>query len=272
MKRFFSLLVILAVLIPAAAFAETEVPVMSADATSWIVGKDPTAYIPQRMIDGVETTSFQFSTLTTPLGKEYLYFYFYGPSDIDSLWIKNGFWKITNGLDQYTRNCRVKTMTVEFRYSYSAAYTDAMTVTLADDPYRVNWTKVSLGEHSSVTAVRFRITAIYYGTRFPNDVCISEVKFMSGDGGGSGPQGGALYGLAIMKLATRSGPGTQYSEQGTYFVEGQYIRVLSRAWDSRNEIWWVKCEIPYGNGVKILWTGYKRFDSSTLPLSSIPIE
>ena len=86
------------------------------------------------------------------------------------------------------------------------------------------------------------------------------------------PSAGGLYGLAKQKLATRSGPGTTYDEKGTYNVAGQYIRVLSRAWDSRNGIWWVKCEIPYRNEIRVLWTGSKRFDSSTIPLDSIPIE
>ena len=81
-----------------------------------------------------------------------------------------------------------------------------------------------------------------------------------------------LWGLAKQKLATRDGPGTTYNEKGTYNVAGQYIRVLSRAWDKRNNIWWVKCEIPYRNEIRVLWTGYKRFDSGTLPLESIPIE
>ena len=82
----------------------------------------------------------------------------------------------------------------------------------------------------------------------------------------------ALYGLAIDKLATRDGPGTTYKGMGTYSVSGQYIRVLSRAWDDRNKIWWVKCEIPYHGEIRVLWTGYKRFDPNTLPLESIPIE
>ena len=73
-------------------------------------------------------------------------------------------------------------------------------------------------------------------------------------------------------LATRSGPGTEYTEQGTYLVAWQYIRVLARAWDSRNGIWWVKCEVPVRNEYRVLWTGYKRFDSRTLPLESIPVE
>ena len=67
-----------------------------------------------------------------------------------------------------------------------------------------------------------------------------------------------VYGLAIQKLATRYGPGTQYEEGGTYNVAGQYIKVLSRAWDSRNSIWWVKCEIPYRDEIRVLWTGYDR--------------
>ena len=83
---------------------------------------------------------------------------------------------------------------------------------------------------------------------------------------------GDLYGLTIDKLATRKGPGTQYEGGGTYSVKGQYIKVLSRAWDKRNGIWWVKCEIPYKKQIRVLWTGYKRFDPSTLPLESIPLD
>ena len=86
------------------------------------------------------------------------------------------------------------------------------------------------------------------------------------------PAGAELYGLATQKLATRTGPGTQYEEGGTYFVEGEYIQVISRAYDEANGIWWVKCAIPYHGEIRILWTGYKRFDSNQLPLETIPIE
>lgn len=81
-----------------------------------------------------------------------------------------------------------------------------------------------------------------------------------------------LWGLTIDKLSTRSGPSPRYTDMGTYNVKGEWIKVLSRVWDSNNEIWWVKCEIPYRGDVLTLWTGYKRFDSSTIPLNSIPIE
>ena len=81
-----------------------------------------------------------------------------------------------------------------------------------------------------------------------------------------------IYGLTIDKLATRKGPGTQHEGGGTYFVKGQWIRVLAKAWDNRNSIWWVKCEIPYHGENRILWTGWKRFDHSTISLDDLPEE
>lgn len=81
-----------------------------------------------------------------------------------------------------------------------------------------------------------------------------------------------VYGLTIDKLATRKGPGTQYDGGGTYSVKGQYIKVLSKAWDRRNGIWWVKCEIPYHGEIRVLWTGWKRFDHSTISLDDLPEE
>ncbi len=87
-----------------------------------------------------------------------------------------------------------------------------------------------------------------------------------------GQKADGIYGLTIDKLATRKGPGTQYDGGGTYSVKGQYIKVLAKAWDKRNGIWWVKCEIPYHNEIRVLWTGYKRFDPSTLSLDDLPEE
>ncbi len=88
----------------------------------------------------------------------------------------------------------------------------------------------------------------------------------------SGYSYGDVYGLTIDKLSTRTGPGTQYSEGGTYSVKGQWIKVLAKAWDKRNGIWWVKCEIPYRKEIRVLWTGWKRFDHSTISLDDLPEE
>ncbi len=79
-----------------------------------------------------------------------------------------------------------------------------------------------------------------------------------------------IYGLTIDKLATRKGPGTQYAGGGTYNVKGQYVKLLARAWDGN--IWWIKCEIPYRKEIRVLWTGYKRFDHSSFNLEDLPEE
>ncbi len=79
------------------------------------------------------------------------------------------------------------------------------------------------------------------------------------------------YALATQKLATRTGPGTQYSEPGTFNVKGQWIRILAKAYDSGGVLW-VKCEIPTRNGTIVAWTGWKRFDHSTLDIHLVPEE
>ena len=156
-----------------------QVPVSRVDATSYIVGKnDPDAYAPSRMIDGDETTAFQFSTKTTKLGEAFLYFDFDAPVTLDELWMKNGFWKISGGNDQYTRNSRVKKMTIFVRPAGSSAYQLLRDVTLKDDGARKDWKVIHLDGADNVTGVRIRIDAIYTGSKFKTDVCISEIMFV----------------------------------------------------------------------------------------------
>ena len=91
-------------------------------------------------------------------------------------------------------------------------------------------------------------------------------------GGEGNGNGAAVYGYTIDRLATRKGPGTQYAGGGTYNVKHQWIRVLAKAWDSRNSIWWIKCEIPYKDEIRVLWTGYKRFDHDSFNLDDLQEE
>ena len=89
-----------------------------------------------------------------------------------------GFWKITDGKDQYTRNSRIKKMTVDYLYDGRSKYADAQTFTLKDDKKRADWAKVNLKAKQKVTAVRVRIDSIYQGSNFKNDVCVSEIMFV----------------------------------------------------------------------------------------------
>lgn len=79
------------------------------------------------------------------------------------------------------------------------------------------------------------------------------------------------YGLTINKLATRFGPSTSYQESGTYQVKGQYVPVYSMATD-RGGVTWVQCEVTYGGTLHRLYTGLKRFDSSTMDLDAVRVE
>jgi len=89
---------------------------------------------------------------------------------------------------------------------------------------------------------------------------------------GGNPGGFAsVEGLAIDRLATRSGPSTEYRETGTYQVKGEYVRILSLAYD-RNDLCWVQCEVLYGNKLRRVYTGLKRFDTATFDLGSVPEE
>ena len=160
-----------------------QVPVSRVDATSYIVGKnDATAYAPFRMTDGEETTAFQFSTKTTPLGSEYLYFDFEGPARLDGIWMKNGFWKKTSGKNQYTRNCRIRSMTISVRFAGSDGYQFLQEITLGDKGAWTGWDRFRLAGAENVTGVRICIDEIYKGTRFKNDVCISEIMFVQATG------------------------------------------------------------------------------------------
>ncbi len=103
-----------------------------------------------------------------------------------------------------------------------------------------------------------------------NSGSVSSPGTDSGINTGVNTSSGEIWGYTIDKLATRKGPGTQYEGGGTYSVKNQWIKVLAKAWDKRNGIWWVKCEIPYHGKIRVLWTGYKRFDPTTLDIDLIP--
>ena len=153
-------------------------PAGAVTATSYIVGKDPDAYTPAKAADGDADTAFQFSTKESKPGSAYLYFDFDSPAEIDELWIKNGIWKKEKGRDPYQRNCRVKDMTIEFCYAGGNDYRDPVAATLKDDKKRTDWTVVILGRRTGVTRIRIRIDSVYKGSKFKNDVGISEIMFV----------------------------------------------------------------------------------------------
>lgn len=70
-------------------------------------------------------------------------------------------------------------------------------------------------------------------------------------------------------IATRTGPGTYYTEPGTFLQAGDVVKVHSRVWDEVNEIWWVQVEFKDGYNVIRAYTGAWRMDVN---LNAVPIE
>lgn len=72
-----------------------------------------------------------------------------------------------------------------------------------------------------------------------------------------------------MRLSTRTGPSSAYTEPGSFFDDWQGITVdaLSRAQGSG--VWWVQVEFTYGGQMYRAYTGSKRI---TLDLSCLPVE
>ena len=83
------------------------------------------------------------------------------------------------------------------------------------------------------------------------------------------PEAGAVSAGLLMRLSTRTGPGTQYDESGTYFQndwQTTQVEVISAAWDNSNEIWWVQVDFQVKSTRFRNYTGLKRVnvDISTL--------
>jgi len=133
-------------------------------------------------IDGDETTCWQFSTKKMKLGNAALEITLRSTGTVDELWIKNGFWRITNNNDQYTANCRPKQIGVSFLYEGESDYKDEIKLTLKDDKARKDWQILQLGHRENVSAVKLRVISIYKGTKYKTDVAISEIKLVEREG------------------------------------------------------------------------------------------
>lgn len=246
------------------------------DASSYIVNKsNPDRWLPQNATDGDESTCWQFSSSKGLKGKSWIRLIFASGQTVDELWFKNGFWAVNDkGKDQYVINARLKGVKVEFCYAGETAFRDALEFTLKDES-RTGWQQFSVGHRENVTQIRIAVISVYKGSAYPKDVCLSEVMAVR-----SAPAAGAMPAQAekaatvyesrpeitgcglLMKLATRSGPGTEYAEPGTFFQNNwnqQTVLVKKKKYDG--SVWWVQVDFQNGSKSKYrVWTGLKRVD------------
>lgn len=79
----------------------------------------------------------------------------------------------------------------------------------------------------------------------------------------------SVYAVVNQPIATRTGPGTHYTEPGTFLQAGDTVEVHSRVWDPVNEIWWVQVEFQDGYDVIRAYTGSWRMNVN---LNAVPVE
>ena len=72
-------------------------------------------------------------------------------------------------------------------------------------------------------------------------------------------------------LATRSGPGTQFTGCGSYRMKGQNVTALSWAYD-KGGVLWVEVEFTYGGAYRRAWTGAKRLSAGADRLTQLPYD
>lgn len=101
-------------------------------------------------------------------------------------------------------------------------------------------------------------------------VCGAALQAVSGAAPTATPQP-YIYGHTIDRLATRSGPSTDFTGTGTYQVKDQDVPIFSVAYDV-NGVAWVQCEVSYGGALRRVYTGLKRFDATTVDLSQVRAE
>ena len=242
-------------------------------ASSYIVNsREPDRWLPEYAADGNETTCWQFSSKKDKLGKAHVDLYYGTGQAADEIWFKSGFWGYNeDGEEEYSINARPKGIRIEFQYIGESTFRDAQQLTLQDDRAMSGWQKYSLGHRENITALRITILSSYKGSRFPNDVCLSEVMLVLNAPASTAREPGTVIpriyestvgpreGSLLMAISSRSGPGTQYDEPGTFFRKNWQqttVTVRGKSWDGN--IWWVLVDFNAGGAKYRVWTGLKR--------------
>ena len=143
-------------------------------------------FVPYNLIDGRSDTCWQVRLRDGMLLSDiFVDLVLDKPSDVSQLWIKNGFWRVTKGYNQYVRNSRVKTLAVSFRQEGSDNFSDPVTFELPNLPHwkdtslpDSDWLRFDLEGFEQVECVRLTIMEIHKGNKYPNDIAISEVQLM----------------------------------------------------------------------------------------------
>lgn len=285
MKRILSIciVVLLTLLLISTAIAATRITSNNAN-TFLPFTVDPTGIFSQfserysgNVLDNNSRTVFSYTHWTSKAADDVPELSFsFNYNAISDIWIRNG-----NMTDRtaYYDNARAKEIDITIsslngNYTYSYIMDDCYDISSKNSNWNTGYQKCSLPSTIyEVFSVDVWIRSCYPGSTDKYNLSVSDVLF-------STPiqptyttnpfnNDGNVYVTLNQRLSTRSGPSTNYDELGSYFSAGTELRAISKAWDSRNDIWWIQVEFAYNGTARRAYTGLKRLNMNA---GSVPTE
>ena len=239
-----------------------------------------------RLLDDSTSTVWSVYTWDSSLNDSLPDMTFVFPSSsIGGMWIRAGHYGSQN---QYSANAcptllQMRVVASGFSHDFPLYVTDTYNPYSENGSWNSGYQYLPFPEtYTGVTRIELSITN-WRGGNSNSQICVSDLAFVRGGGvspvtpppfvpnsnGWSDTQRVRYDTTLIMRLSTRTGPSTNYTELGSYFKAGDPIRVLTCAYDSRNGIYWVQVEFTYQHQLRRAYTGLKRVNAST---SHLPVE
>ena len=227
------------------------------------------------LTDGSTSTAYYMST-----AKANTLMISLGGATVSEIWVRNGDYSDPNNYDRYDLASTMRVTVYTFANSQSGAATYNYAMDMGYYPYDVNenwcygYQRIALPQRfDNVTFVALTVTEVRGGYEGNHLTAFTDLAVTSGSAA-SAPTAAPSYaarvpGVLKMRLATRTGPSTNYTEPGSYHSKGYELDVISQAYDSRNGIWWVQVEFEYKGEPMRAYTGVKRVEVN---LENVPVE
>lgn len=187
---------------------------------------------------------------------------------VSAIWLRSG---NHNSEWDYKAYARPNVVRVVITYQqngtlYSAEYRYALTDVYQPDVDSMLWNNgyqclLLPQTFTGVQTILLTVESVIDGNSL-DTLCIADVMLAAQQNTPVSTQEPAFQPIEtklLMRMATRSGPSTQYEGLGSYFKEGYDVKVLSLCYDNGGTPW-VQVEFTYQNRLRRAYTGLKRVD------------
>ncbi|MBQ4075206.1 MAG: hypothetical protein IJD39_08390 [Clostridia bacterium] len=257
------------------AAAGSPLPIQSI--TSYCTGTDGNALLDQQIWTFFQRTPGQNDQWAGQTGVDFTLQL--GECSVDGLWIRNGLCMNEAGYSLYARPqiIRIALHHAGGQSQYRFLMEDRYDFSTQSAAWQNGYQRLQLPQiHANVTRIDVTLESWINGREGSEIICITDVQVTGSQGSQypvytpipSQPSWQPAFTLN-RPLSTRSGPSTGYNEFGTFLKAGDEIRLISRYYDSRNEIWWVQAEFTYRGVMRRAYTGAQRINGD---ISSLPVE